>query len=70
MRTDEEQFLTIAGFNLSIVWFDDGATLFCNERVAPPAQQAVAVAKGPTLDNATNAAVGRRERKHRNVESQ
>jgi hypothetical protein len=66
MPTDEERFLFIAEFKLSIGWSDDGATLFWTGKPLPgqPGRLFV-VAKGLTLDEATNAAIGRWEKKHK-----
>ena len=66
MPTDAERFRFIAKFRLHVSFHDDHVTLMWQEKVqhweaSPPYYP---VASGPTLEEATDAAIARYNRKH------
>ena len=67
MPTDTERFRFIAKFRLHVAFHDDHVTLMWREKVqhweaSPPYYP---VASGKTLEDATDAAIARYNRKHR-----
>jgi hypothetical protein len=71
MPSDAERFRFISKFRLNVSWHADHVTLMWQEKVqhweaSPPYYP---VASGPTLAEATDAAIERWEKKHRKLYS-
>ncbi len=65
MPSDAKRFRFIAEFELAIGWADDGATPFWSGKPLPgQPRRLFVIAKGKTLDESTDAAVERWEKKH------
>jgi hypothetical protein len=67
MPTDAERFQFIATFRLHVCFHDDHVTLMWQKKVQrwEASSPYYPVASGPTLEEATDAAIARYNRKHR-----